>query len=99
MFECFEKWEFDGNHDLILILFYFEKKNQEPLWLNMSTFPQRKSDYAASLIKEFIYLIDEYDNESHSYIISTLLTAVLMYHLSWVQTVAPPDEVRVRFIL
>ncbi|KAI7852279.1 folliculin-interacting protein middle domain-containing protein [Circinella umbellata] len=67
---------------------------QEPLWLNMSTFPQRKSDYAASLIKEFIYLIDEYDNESHNYIISTLLTAVLMYHLSWVQTVAPPDEVR-----
>ena len=65
----------------------------------MSTFPQRKSDYAASLIKELIYLIEEYDNESHSYIISTLLTAVLMYHLSWVQTVAPPDEVRVKFIL
>ncbi|KAI9278908.1 folliculin-interacting protein middle domain-containing protein [Phascolomyces articulosus] len=67
---------------------------QEPLWLNMSTFPQRKSDYSASLIKEFIYLIDEYDNDGHNYIISTLLSAVLMYHLSWVQTVAPPDEVR-----
>ncbi|KAI8143576.1 folliculin-interacting protein middle domain-containing protein, partial [Fennellomyces sp. T-0311] len=65
---------------------------QEPLWLNMSTFPQRKSDYAASLVKELVYLIDGYDNDAYSYMISSIVTAVLMYHLSWVQTVVPPEE-------
>ncbi|KAI9490447.1 folliculin-interacting protein middle domain-containing protein [Zychaea mexicana] len=76
-------------HDL-----YGVPRIQEPLWLNMSTFPQRKSDYAASLVKELIYLIDQYDTDSNHHFISTLVTAVLMYHLSWVQTVAPPDEVK-----
>lgn len=58
----------------------------------MSTFPHRKSDYAQKLIKEFSELVEEYDNRAHNYIVSSLVTAVLMYHLSWVQTVAPPEE-------
>ncbi|RCH89519.1 Folliculin-interacting protein 1, partial [Rhizopus stolonifer] len=64
---------------------------QEPLWLNMSTFPHRKSTYQASLLKELMDLVHQFDNNTHHYFISTLLTAVLMHHLSWVCTVAPPD--------
>ncbi|KAI9013355.1 folliculin-interacting protein middle domain-containing protein [Phycomyces nitens] len=71
---------------------YGTPRIQEPLWLNMSTFPQRKSDYSKSLIKELIHLINEFDNRAHNYLVSTMITAVLTYHLSWVNTVAPPEN-------
>lgn len=64
----------------------------------MSTYPQRKSDYEASLIKELMQLIHQFDNKSHNYFISTLLTGVLMHHLSWVNTVAPPEANAVSII-
>ncbi|KAG0742932.1 hypothetical protein G6F62_004513 [Rhizopus arrhizus] len=70
---------------------YTTPRIQEPLWLNMSTFPHRKLTYQASLIKEFVDLIQQFNNKTHHYFISTLLTAVLMHHLSWVYTVAPPN--------
>ncbi|KAI9365325.1 folliculin-interacting protein middle domain-containing protein [Pilaira anomala] len=70
---------------------YHTPRIQEPLWLNMSTYPQKKSEYEASLIKEFMHLIQQYDTKSYNYFISTLLTGVLMHHLSWVNTVAPPE--------
>lgn len=57
----------------------------------MSTFPQKKADIEISLIKELMTLIDQFDNKSYNYFISTLLTAVLMHHLSWIHTVAPPN--------
>ncbi|CAO0798560.1 unnamed protein product [Mucor circinelloides] len=70
---------------------YATPRIQEPLWLNMSTFPQKKSEYDASLIKELMRLIHQFDNKTHNYFISTLLTGVLMHHLSWVHTVSPPE--------
>lgn len=72
---------------------YETPRIQEPLWLNMSTYPQRKSDYEASLIKELMQLIQQFENKAHNYFISTLLTGVLMHHLSWVHTVAPPETI------
>ncbi|KAI7862076.1 folliculin-interacting protein middle domain-containing protein [Spinellus fusiger] len=71
---------------------YGTPRIQEPLWLNMSTFPQRRSDYSKTLIKELVYLIHEFDNPTHHYLVSTMITAVLTYHLSWVHTVAPPER-------
>ncbi|KAG0165439.1 Folliculin-interacting protein 1 [Apophysomyces sp. BC1015] len=71
---------------------YRTPRIQEPLWLNMSTFPQRKSAYGRSLMKELVQIITELDNKSHNFFISTMVTAALTYHLSWVHTVAPPEE-------
>ncbi|KAI8370554.1 folliculin-interacting protein middle domain-containing protein [Radiomyces spectabilis] len=76
-------------HDL-----YATPRIQEPLWLNMATFPHRKSDYSKKLMKELLYLIDELNNKQHHFFISTMFTAVLSHHLSWVQTVAPPEDER-----
>lgn len=61
----------------------------------MSTYPQRKSDYEANLIMELMQLIQQFENKAHNYFISTLLTGVLMHHLSWVHTVAPPEAITV----
>ncbi|RUS27488.1 folliculin-interacting protein middle domain-containing protein [Jimgerdemannia flammicorona] len=71
---------------------YKTPRIQEPLWLNMCTFPQRRAGYAQSLLKELVYLIENFDNKRKNFFVSTLITTVLMYHLSWVQTVAPPEE-------
>jgi hypothetical protein len=64
----------------------------------MSTFPQRKLEYDSSLIKELMQLIQQYDNKAHNYFVSTMLTGVLMHHLSWVHTVAPPEADAVSII-
>jgi hypothetical protein len=63
----------------------------------MSTFPQRKLEYDSSLVNELMQLIQQYDNKTYNYLISTMLTGVLMHHLSWVQTVAPPEADTVSF--
>jgi hypothetical protein len=57
----------------------------------MSTFPQRKSDYSQKLILELLNLVEEFDNKGSNFLVSTLVTGVLTYHLSWVHTVAPPE--------
>lgn len=74
---------------------YGTPRIQEPLWLNMSTFPHRRSEYGQMLFKELAYLIGEHNTESRHHFISTLVTAVLTFHLSWVHTVVPPGDFKV----
>ncbi|CAG8526792.1 7028_t:CDS:10 [Ambispora gerdemannii] len=82
-----------------LCLLYSTPRIQEPLWLNISTFPTQKSNLAKSFFMELSYLLDNFDDKRTNFFISTLITTVLMYHLSWVPTVAPnadfEDRVRV----
>ncbi|CAG8486464.1 8183_t:CDS:10 [Funneliformis caledonium] len=70
---------------------------KEPLWLNMSTFPQQRSKLAKSLLTELTFLLENFDKESNSYpLLKNNLTTVLMYHLAWVSTVAPIADVEER---
>ncbi|KAH8550640.1 folliculin-interacting protein middle domain-containing protein [Umbelopsis sp. PMI_123] len=73
---------------------YNTPRIQEPLWLNMSTFSHRRPEYANSLLRELTNLMDLYDNRAQNFLISTMITSVLTYHLSWVPTVRPPEESR-----
>ncbi|KAG2182199.1 hypothetical protein INT43_007126, partial [Umbelopsis isabellina] len=73
---------------------YNTPRVQEPLWLNMSTFSHRRPDYSYSLLRELTNLMDLYDNKAQNFLVSTTITAVLMYHLSWVPTIVPPEENR-----
>ncbi|KAJ2959441.1 hypothetical protein NQZ79_g5074 [Umbelopsis isabellina] len=75
---------------------YNTPRVQEPLWLNMSTFSHRRPDYSYSLLRELTNLMDLYDNKAQNFLVSTTITAVLMYHLSWVPTIVPPEENRSR---
>ncbi|CAI2172611.1 6237_t:CDS:10 [Funneliformis geosporum] len=69
---------------------YNTPRIQEPLWLNMSTFPQQRSKLAKSLLNELTFLLENFDKESNLYpLLKNKLTTVLMYHLAWVPTVAP----------
>ncbi|CAO3663201.1 unnamed protein product [Umbelopsis ramanniana] len=73
---------------------YNTPRIQEPLWLNMSTFSHRRPEYANSLLRELTNLMDLYDNRAQNFLISTMITSVLTYHLSWVPTIRPPEESR-----
>ncbi|GES99646.1 folliculin-interacting protein 2 isoform X2 [Rhizophagus clarus] len=71
---------------------YSTPRIQEPLWLNMSTFPQQRSKLAKSLLNELTFLLENFDNKKSNFFISTLISSVLMYHLAWVPTVAPISD-------
>ncbi|KAL1925400.1 uncharacterized protein VTP21DRAFT_283 [Calcarisporiella thermophila] len=75
-----------------LLRLYATPRIQEPLWLNMTTFPQSKSTLCESLISELVFLIDKLDSKSNNLFLSSLITSVLIHHLSWVSTVAPPAK-------
>jgi len=41
----------------------YKTLRKEPLWLNMSTFPQQRSKLAKSLLNELTFLLENFDNK------------------------------------
>ncbi|CAG8557495.1 2959_t:CDS:10 [Acaulospora morrowiae] len=68
----------------------------QPLWLNISTFQQKRSLLAKSLLEELSYLLEKFDNISSNFFMSTLISGVLMSHLAWIPTVVPMADVEER---
>ncbi|KAF9160731.1 Folliculin-interacting protein 1 [Actinomortierella ambigua] len=68
---------------------YSAPRIQAPLWLNMNTYPHKKSTYAASFMTELVHLMSE--SPSANQLVSSTITAVLCHHTSWVPSIAPPD--------
>ncbi|OZJ04588.1 hypothetical protein BZG36_02760 [Bifiguratus adelaidae] len=77
-----------------VITLYSTPRIQQPLWLNMATYPQHRPQYSSSMIKELVYLLRLYDTSEKFYFISNVITTVLSYHVSWVATVAPWEGIK-----
>ncbi|KAG0259286.1 Folliculin-interacting protein 1, partial [Linnemannia exigua] len=73
---------------------YSAPRIQSPLWLNINTYPSKRSAYSSSFMGELTYLMEE--SPSSSQLVSEVITAVLSHHMSWVPTVAPTDQTLVR---
>ncbi|KAG0053941.1 Folliculin-interacting protein 1 [Gryganskiella cystojenkinii] len=69
---------------------YSAPRIQSPLWLNIHTYPSKRATYSASFISELNHLME--DSPASSQLISEVISAVLRHHVSWVPTVAPPEE-------
>ncbi|ORX85704.1 hypothetical protein BCR32DRAFT_265453 [Anaeromyces robustus] len=67
---------------------YCSPRIQKPLWLTMMTFPGEKKSCCNILISEFCRLINKLDIKKTGFFLSKVLTSVLVYHISWVTTVA-----------
>jgi len=67
---------------------YCSPRIQKPLWLTMMTFPGEKKSCCNILISEFCKLINKLDIKKTGFFLSKVLTSVLVYHISWVTTVA-----------
>ncbi|KAK3837394.1 MAG: folliculin-interacting protein middle domain-containing protein [Linnemannia gamsii] len=73
---------------------YSAPRIQSPLWLNINTYPSKRSAYSSSFMGELTYLMEE--SPASSQLVSEVITAVLSHHMSWVPTVAPTDQTLVR---
>ncbi|KAG0200684.1 Folliculin-interacting protein 1 [Mortierella sp. GBA30] len=73
---------------------YSAPRIQSPLWLNMNTYPSKRSTYAASFMTEFIHLMEE--SPASGQLVSEVISAVLSHHMSWVPTIAPADQSLIR---
>ncbi|OAQ32479.1 hypothetical protein K457DRAFT_153652 [Linnemannia elongata AG-77] len=73
---------------------YSAPRIQSPLWLNINTYPSKRSAYSSSFMGELTFLMEE--SPGSSQLVSEVITAVLSHHMSWVPTVAPTDQSLVR---
>ncbi|XP_076443134.1 folliculin-interacting protein 1-like isoform X2 [Babylonia areolata] len=85
IFEALDTFR-DAMHDL-----YMAPRLREPVWLSMMSNVSYKYALCERFVHEFMFLASKYDNKSTKFFVSTLLSAVLTYHLAWVATVTPGD--------
>ncbi|ORY03119.1 hypothetical protein K493DRAFT_75435 [Basidiobolus meristosporus CBS 931.73] len=71
---------------------YQTPRLQTPLWLNLHTYPHNSTTYYQSFVSELTDILDKFETPKYNHFISTLFTAVLSNHLSWVPTVTPPGS-------
>ncbi|KAF9429572.1 Folliculin-interacting protein 1 [Podila epigama] len=69
---------------------YSAPRIQAPLWLNMNTYPSKKTAYSASFMSELIHVMEE--SPASGKLVSAVVSAVLSHHMSWVPTIAPVDQ-------
>lgn len=70
---------------------YMAPRLREPVWLSMMSLGSYRYVLCECFINEFMSLAAKYDNKATKFFLSTLLSAVLTYHLAWVATVTPGD--------
>ncbi|XP_053385365.1 folliculin-interacting protein 2-like isoform X2 [Mercenaria mercenaria] len=68
---------------------YTAPRLSEPVWLNMMSYSSYRYMLCDKFLKEFVFLVNKYENKSTNFFMSTLITAVLTHHLAWVPTVMP----------
>ncbi|CAO3564891.1 unnamed protein product [Mortierella alpina] len=73
---------------------YSAPRIQSPLWLNINTYPSKRSVYSASFMTELIHLMEE--SPGSGQLVSEVISAVLSHHMSWVPTIAPADQSLIR---
>ncbi|KAF9578981.1 Folliculin-interacting protein 1, partial [Lunasporangiospora selenospora] len=73
---------------------YSAPRIQAPLWLNINTYPSKRSEYSASFMTELVHLMQE--SPSSSRLVAEAISAVLSYHVSWVPTIAPANQELIR---
>ncbi|KAJ3297936.1 Folliculin-interacting protein 1 [Borealophlyctis nickersoniae] len=67
---------------------YDAPRIQEPVWLDMLTFPGKRRMYCQTLVSDLCSMLETYDTKQTNFFISTLISSVLAHHLAWTGTVA-----------
>uniref|UniRef100_T1J365 UDENN FNIP1/2-type domain-containing protein n=1 Tax=Strigamia maritima TaxID=126957 RepID=T1J365_STRMM len=89
--KTFLKCMFDAYEDLRNFLYdlYTAPRLPNPVWLSMMSPHQPHHVICLRFVTEFMNLLNQFDNKSSKFFVSTLLTAILTHHLAWVPTVMP----------
>ncbi|CAD5218457.1 unnamed protein product [Bursaphelenchus okinawaensis] len=73
-----------------ICLLYNSLRLRQPVWLSLLDSSQQ-SETAERFCNSLAGLIEQLDKKETHYFLSRLLSSVLMNHLAWVASVAPPD--------
>ncbi|VDN02992.1 unnamed protein product [Thelazia callipaeda] len=84
----FQAW-LELAHNICLL--YNSYRFRSPVWLSLMD-ERKYTSTAYNFCTNLAALIYEYDLKSTRYFVSTLLSCVLMNHLAWVASVAPPEH-------
>lgn len=83
-------WNFTCNSICILCN---SLRIKNPVWLSLaSSEPGRKISIANEFCNTLVQLIESLNTKETKFFISTLLSAILMNHLTWVASVSPPEK-------
>jgi hypothetical protein len=69
-------------------LLYCSQRIKSPVWLEIVSNPVSRYDTCSQFLSQLSTLMHQLENKESKYFLSTLLTAVLSYHLAWVYTVS-----------
>lgn len=64
---------------------------KNPVWLSLME-PGLQNETASKFCATLVKIAETMDNKETKYFFSTLLSTVLMHHLAWVASVAPPEN-------
>ncbi|XP_035217545.1 folliculin-interacting protein 2-like isoform X1 [Stegodyphus dumicola] len=70
---------------------YTAPRLQNPEWLTIISSPNHRH-LSYSFLEKFSAILKQYDKKETHFFVSTILTAVLTYHLAWVPSVIPTDS-------
>ncbi|CAD5225511.1 unnamed protein product [Bursaphelenchus xylophilus] len=73
-------------------LLYNSLRLRQPVWLSLLD-PHQQNEAAQRFCHSLAKLIEQLDRKETQFFLSTLLSTVLMNHLAWVASVAPPDTI------
>lgn len=68
---------------------YTAPRLPEPVWLSMMAHSNYKYVHCNKFMQLFTTLVDKFENKDTHFFVSTVISAVLTYHLAWVPTVTP----------
>ncbi|XP_028406001.1 folliculin-interacting protein 2-like [Dendronephthya gigantea] len=78
---------------------YYAPRIRNPLWLTMLSEPDQCNTICEDLVPQIVNAVELYNTKQTNYFLSTLLTAVLTFHVAWVTTVTPSSDVARRAYL
>ena len=78
---------------------YYAPRIRNPLWLTMLSQPDQCNTICDEFVPQLVNFLQLYNTKQTNYFFSSLLTAVLTYHVAWVTTVTPSSDVARRAYL
>ncbi|CAB4009037.1 folliculin-interacting 1 isoform X3, partial [Paramuricea clavata] len=78
---------------------YYAPRIRNPVWLTMLSQPDQCNTICDDFVPQLVNAIELYNTKQTNHFLSSLLTAVMTYHVAWVTTVTPSSDVARRAYL
>ena len=80
------------HYQKFILSFLKARRIEQPLWLSSVLFQEKRQYYFARFMNIFSIVMDKLEAPSRKMFVSTVLTGVLMHHLSWIRPFLAADN-------